>query len=478
MPETRVEILDSSFNLLTEIKSFIPLNKGGDILHYSKELSDFGQCTFRVSSYDPLFTDVGDIFDPHHYHVRVVRGSATVWQGAIIENPRRTKDFVEVVAVEYVWYLGKITLSRSSVDPSGAGKTAKPTTFSMSGSLATITFSSFPSSITPIANGTILLSGFNPAGINGTWPVTAVAGNTVTAQLDANYTETTMGTATFSNGIFRVFNSGTMADAVTDIMNEVITAWGGSNHALKSVAIGTIENPNYPPNMTDGSNPPKALSGGWTFGNGLSADSSGYIRPSLQFDFTSVLDVLKSFGAYTYADFNIDENLKFNFKKFLGNDSHTDVNFVFGKQGNAIDFNITRFGQRQANHLWGIATDPNGVILHADQTNEPSIATDGVLEEVMGFTDIKDQATLNARLAAELPLVETANSSANTIVLSEKAYPLGVYDVGDIVTVKVNNTAVQYTEIARIVGVSVSLHKTGRETTTVQTNKPLPWQYG
>lgn len=393
MTTSVIEILDSNLNFITKVQSPYPLDKSGTILQYSKELSDFGQCKFRISNYDNAFTQYGDITKPHAYHVRIVRGGATVWQGAIIENSRRTKDFTEVIAAEYVWYLGKVLITRSSNNPA-------------------------------------------------------------TNQAD---------------GIYRIFNSGTMGAAVTSILNETIAKYQNTNHALASLSIGTIENPNYPPNITDGNG--NKLSGAWSFGDGSSA-------PQLTFDFHSVLYVLKSFGAYSYADFNIDSSLKFNFKKFLGNDHHYDVNFVWGQHGNAVDFNITRLGQRQVNDIWGIAVDNTGLVLHYDQSDQASIQQYGLLEGVAAYSDIKDQGTLNARIAAELPLISTADSSADTFVLDEKAYPLGLYDVGDIVTAKVNHTAFTYNAVKRIVGLSVSLNDTGRELTTVQLNTPLSWQYG
>lgn len=390
--ETRIEILDSDLNLVTWLKSPVAMG-GGTILKYTKELSDYGTCTFRVSSYDTIFTDIGDIFKPHQYHVRIVRNGATVWQGAIIDNPKRTKDFIEVMAAEYVWYLNKILISRSSNNPA-------------------------------------------------------------TGRADA---------------VYRIFSSGTMATAVTAIMNETIAKWSNTNHALKSISLGTVENPNYPPNMTNANG--DALTGGWTFGDGATS-------PQLQFDFHSVMYVMKSFGAYTYADFNIDSNMRFNFKKFMGSDHHYDVNFVYSKHGNAVDFNVTRLGERMTNDLWGIAVDINGQILHVEQTDEPSKKTNGMLEQVAAYSDIKDKGTLNARIQAEMPLISTPDASADTFVLSEKAYPLGVYDVGDIITAKVDHIAIQYNAIKRIVGISVSVNDTGREITNVQLNTPLPFQYG
>jgi hypothetical protein len=64
------------------------------------------------------------------------------------------------------------------------------------------------------------------------------------------------------------------------------------------------------------------------------------------------------------------------------------------------------------------------------------------------------------------------------MVLDEKAYPLGHYGIGDIVTINVNHIFLTYQATKRIVGISVALDSTGRELTTVQLNTPLPSQVG
>lgn len=400
VPKTTVEILDTNLNVVTQLRSeLMAINKSGTILRYSKELSDFGKCQLRLSTYDPTLLNFGDITTPHQYHLRIRRDNVVIWQGAIIENTKRTKDYIDVLAVEYEWYLSKILINRN---------------------------------------------------------------------LDQNLVSPT---STSDVAVYRRFNSGTMASAVSTIMSEVEAKWSGTSHLLAAISTGTVENPNYPPNMTDGNNPAKPLTGAWNFGDGVSA-------PLLQYDFQTVLYVLKSFAAYTYADFYIDESLKFNFVKFQGNDRHYDVNFVWGRHGNAIDFNLPRLGQRQFNDLYGIASDANGKIYTYEQTDQTSIHNMGLLEGVAAYSDVKDQATLNARLQAELPLISNPEQTAVTFTLDGGAYPLGLYDIGDIVNTQVNHTAINYSATKRIVGISVDLNSTGRELTTVQLNTPLPWQYG
>lgn len=390
-----IEILDTSLNLIAQIKNPQPLDKSGTLLMYSKELSEFGQCRFRVSAFDPILTQYGDILKPHQYHVRIRRNGATVWQGAIIENPRRTNQFIEVIAAEYEFYLSKILVNRSSNDPS-------------------------------------------------------------------------TGTA---NGIFRIFNSGTMSAAITAIMNETITTLKQSTNSasiLSGMTLGTIENPNYAPNMTD--NLGASLTGAWNFTANL----------QLTYDFQTILYILKNFGIYSYSDFYIDNNLVFNFKKFVGNNLHYDVNFTFSKHNsNIIDYSLPRSGKRMVNDIIGIATDSNGVILHKEHTDQSSVTTFGVMQGVAAYSDIKDAGILDARVTAELPLVSSPSENSITVVLNETAaYPLGLWDIGDLVTVSITNNAVAFNNIMRIVGVSVSVNSTGREITTVQLNIPQSWQYG
>lgn len=389
-----IEILDNSLNKITEVKNPVPLDGQGTIIRYSKELSDYGQCTFRISAFDGLWAQFGDIVFPHQYHIRIRRNGAIVWQGAIIENTKRNKQFIEVVAAEYEYYLSKMLLNRTSNNPA-------------------------------------------------------------TGQAD---------------GIYRIFNGGGMDTAVNTIMSETIANIKGSNskHILSTMTLGTIDNPNFPPNMTDNSG--AALKGPWTFSANL----------QLTYDFNNVLYVLKSFGIYSYADFYIDNNLVFNFRSFVGNDRHYDVNFVFTKHNsNIIDYNLPRLGQRMVNSLWGIATNTSGVVLNSPQTDQGSITTYGLMQGVAAYADIKDQGILNARTVAELPLVSTPDETNAIVVLNETAaYPLGVWNIGDIVNISVTNNGVNFNEVRRIVGVTVQVNETGRELTTVQSNIPLPFQFG
>lgn len=398
--QTQVQVLDSSLNMVAILPALYPLDKSGNILRYSREMDDYGKCTFRVSAQDVIHANYGDILIPHKYWIRIVRAGYTVWQGAIIDNSRRNSDFVEIQAATPLWYLSKILINRSSNNPA-------------------------------------------------------------TNQADS---------------IYRIFNSGTMAAAVTSIMNETRTnAIGAAGvHPLASMTVGTITNPNYPPNMTDGNTPPHALTGGWSFGNGATA-------PQLQYDFHSVLYVLKSFGAYTYANFYFDDSLVFNFVPFRGNNLTQSVTFRWGGGSNVpaniVGYNMPRLGERMVNDLYGIAVDPNGLVLHYNQQDQASITSYGLLQGVAAYSDVKDQATLNARVQAELPLISSPDNAAVSITVNEKGYPLGLYNVGDIVNIQIIDRALTFNDNRRIVGYTVMLHNTGREISTIQTNKILPFQF-
>lgn len=384
---TTVEILNRSLERIAVAKALYPINEQGMVLRYSKELSDYGTCLFRLRPQDPLFTQYGDILEPHKYHIRIKRGNATVWQGAIVDNPHRTHNYVEVKGAEYEYYLSRKNVKRTSAVSYG-----------------------------------------------GTAP---------SEDIGLHY---------------RVFDTGTMATAVTNIVTEAKAAFG-SNHIMANLTLGTIENPDYPKNFTTAAG--EALTGEWNF-------SSDVV---LQFDYQSVLYVLQAFGMYANADFRINNDLEFEFKTFLGN-KNPGIGFIYGIQGNIVDYDIPRLGSRMTNSLTGIATDPNGLVLHAEKSDSVSKEEYGPLEDSAAFSDVKDKNALNARLAEQLRLTSRPEATPHNFLLNEKAYPLGQYDIGDLVTAKVKDGAIDYKEVRRVVGITVNVHNVGREMVTVQTNAP------
>lgn len=385
--KTVVQVLDNNLNVVGEILRFYPLNKQGMILRYSKELSDWGLCTFRVSTKDPFLTQYGDILIPHQYHIRIKRGTTIVWSGAIIDNTDRNNAYVEVKAAEYDFYLDKVLIHRDASVKTGDGK--------------------------------------------------------------ENY---------------RTFSTGTMSTAVTNLVNDAVSDFGVGS-VMSNLTLGTIENPNYPTGFVDATD--HSITGAWNFTDFI----------TLQFDYMSVYYVLKAFGIYASCDFEIDENMVFDFKEFIGNKNNNLV-FVYGRQGNIVDYSSPRHGNNMVNDLWGIAADTNGNILHVEQSDSTSRGTYGLLQTAQAFTDVKDQNFLKTRVNETLNLIKNPDVSALNVVLNEKGYPLGQYDIGDIVTVKIKDHVIDFNQPMRIVGITVNLHGTGREMTTLQMNSPNPRDVG
>jgi len=385
---TTVEILNNNLSKIAEVKNLYPLNREGMILRYSRELSDYGFCTFRISTKDPVFTQLGDIVVPHSHHVRIKRGNVIVWQGAIVDNTERNHNYIEVKAAEYLFYFDKVLIRRDKDNPT-------------------------------------------------------------TSEDESN---------------FKVFNSGTMASAVQTVVTNALADMG-SSHALSGLTVGTIENPNYPANFSDTSSPPQPLRGAWHFSSDV----------SLQFDYHSAYYVLKMFGLYSGADFELTPDLVFNFKARIGNPL-SGITFTYKRIGsNIIDYNIPRLGSRMVNDIIGIAADDLGNILH-DTTNAGrntvSVNTYGLLQEARAYSDVKSKNMLAARLNEESCLVSDPEESPINVVLDEKGYPLGQYDLGDMVWMDIEDGIISYRKERRIVGFTVNVHDTGRELTTIQTNNP------
>lgn len=268
---------------------------------------------------------------------------------------------------------------------------------------------------------------------------------------------------------YRIFDSGTMAEAVTAIVSEAIAA-AAPGSILSNFELGTIENPDFPDSFSDSAG--NALTGPWTFSPDL----------VLQFDYQTVLYVLRSFGIYALADFAVVPNptngkFTFNFKKFYGNKQLGEV-FTFGREGNIIDFDVPRLGKNMVNDLFGIATQPDGTILHSEKLNQTSIDTSGILQGVQGFVDVKDNNALTARLTAQLLLEGDLNATALNLLLDEKSYPIGQFGLGDLCGVKIDYGIIHYAGPRRIIGYSIAVHDTGREFVTTQTNVPNPKDLG
>lgn len=373
-----VEILDSSRNPIAQIKNLVPINQRGTVLRFRKVLSNWGSCLFRVQSRDPVLSS--NILEPWKYGVRIKRNNAVIFQGIIINNPRRNSEFIEVEARTYLYRLDKLFVKRD------AATAAEP--------------------------------------------------------YKDNY---------------RTFDSGTMKAAVEAVLSEGKAAVN-TGDVLKSFTNGTIENPDFPNYFTKGDG--SALTGGWTFSSDM----------TLQFDYKSILYVLKAFGIYANADFEVTNDLVFNFKKYIGV-KQPELVFEYSNYGSIVDYDVPLNGERMTNDLLGIAVDVENKILHFNKRDEASVKNYLLMQDVAAFLDVKDKNALRARIIEELPFVAQPDSTINA-VLNEKAYPLGQYDVGDTITLKIKDGIIDVNQQRRVVGISVEVHHTGTELITLQTNLP------
>lgn len=380
-----IEILNRDLDRVAIIRNPYPINEKGDILRFNNELSYFGQCTFRVGTEDINLEQYGDIFVPHKYNVRVRRKGAIVWRGAITDNSSRNKNFIEVVAHEYLFYLDKKLVKRDTTKQAG------------------------------------------------------FVGDD------------------FKN--YRYFSTGTMASAVQSVVNSAIDTFS-SDHVLSGMTIDTIENPDYPPNFAkpDGAK----LSGSWNF----SVDNNII----MQFDYHTVLHVIRSFGNVSNADFVVDEDLKFNFKPFIG--ARRDIGFLYATHGNILDYDVPRYGRRMVNSYIGLATDSKNQLLHIHQKDTTSINEYGTMESATAYDDVINKNILGARLKEDLRYLATPDTAPINITIDDKTYPLGTFEVGDIVNVKIKDGLIDYNGPRRIVGLTTYVHNTGKELVTVRTNKP------
>jgi hypothetical protein len=121
-PKYKLQVLNSSLEPLTEIKSFYPLDSSGNFLEYVDKLSAWGKCRFRVATHDAALVQFGNIFEPFKYHIRIYRANVLVWCGVIVTNPRRTKRYIEIEARTYLYLLTKVLVKRDASVAPGDGK--------------------------------------------------------------------------------------------------------------------------------------------------------------------------------------------------------------------------------------------------------------------------------------------------------------------------------------------------------------------
>lgn len=115
----QIDILDRSLNYKATVRNLPALDNQKHFLQYSHILSGIGKCKLRIGTKDPLLESEGNILTPFKYHVRVKRNGFTVWQGVIVRNSRRNRNFIEIEARTYTYLLDRINIRHDTADGNG-----------------------------------------------------------------------------------------------------------------------------------------------------------------------------------------------------------------------------------------------------------------------------------------------------------------------------------------------------------------------
>lgn len=256
---------------------------------------------------------------------------------------------------------------------------------------------------------------------------------------------------------YRTFSSGTMATAVQNVLTET-KGFVDAGNILTQLTIGTIENPNFPSGYIRADGTP--LAGTWTFSTDM----------QLQFDYRDVLFVLQNLANYPAADFELTQDLVFNFKQFIGK-KQPDLMFEYGNYGAIEDYNVVLDGENMANEITGVAADYGNQILHSTKSDPASIAKYGRIQGVAAYIDVKNTNALTSRLQEELRNTSTPDGEVH-VILNDRAYPLGQYGLGDTITLRIKDHIIVLDSVRRIVGIDVKVHTTGKESIRLVTNPP------
>lgn len=387
----KVLILDNQMNVITRVTNFLPLDNIGNWLEYSRKLSGYGLCRFRVGTKDPLFGTTGDIFQPFANNVQVWRNNTIVWQGTIVNVPHRTKNFVEIEAYEFEYMLDKVLIKHDPPDGNGAED-------------------------------------------------------------------------------YRTLQTGTLATALQTLLTEIITD-PSRNLFFNKVIVGEVDNPSFPAGSTDAN------------GVALAGQAWDFSKPgqALKFNYQTFYQVAAALGAYTIYDFELVPNssgqLVFNFKPFIGNPNTGIVfSYITNRLGELEDYDVPLNGKGQVTYLTGLGADFDFQIIQSQQVSPANVVSlYGRLDGVAAFNDTKNLTTLAARTQQELLLMQTPDTEVN-VITNTRSIDYGLYNVGDYITLNIQDHFIKYNQLRRLVGTDVKVHVTGKDTIKLITNPPNPAQ--
>ncbi|MCK9463786.1 MAG: phage tail protein [Proteobacteria bacterium] len=244
----------------------------------------------------------------------------------------------------------------------------------------------------------------------------------------------------------RIFDSGTMATAITTIINEGKAV---TSSPIASFTLGTITNPNYP--WVSGT--------AWTF-------TSTY---SMEFPYCNALQIISSFADITNADFTVSDSKVFTFKPTIGRD-RTDISLRYGRGGNVSDYDAPLDGGNLSNDLIVFSLDKAGTNLISSSAMDTStFGTYGRLWRSIPINDQLEQYQLNAKVGNLFKLDKSPDTQIS-LVLNERAMPIGTYDLGDTISIAISDGPIAVNKTARVIGWRCFVTNTGVESVSILTN--------
>lgn len=121
-PDYKIYILNHARERVALVKNLVKIDERGNILKYAKQLSNFGFCRFRVGKDDPMWEQYGNIAKPWQFGVQVVRDRLVVWEGIIVNNPHRKRNYIDIEAKGYLIRYKKIQIKHDPEEKPGDGK--------------------------------------------------------------------------------------------------------------------------------------------------------------------------------------------------------------------------------------------------------------------------------------------------------------------------------------------------------------------
>ena len=245
---------------------------------------------------------------------------------------------------------------------------------------------------------------------------------------------------------YREFTSGNISTAITTIFNE---GKNRGNSPIADFTLGTVTNPKYP----------------WDSG----VDFVFTTDIASRFQASSLLQVIMNMADVSNSDFTVSKDKVFTFMPEIG-ETKPNVVFKYGKGGNVDDYNSPLDGTNMSNDLYCASLDKEGLRIIDKEIEDTSLyQTYYRLWSSILFGEYLTQNLLNERAKKILSLNKLPDTQLD-LMLNDKAAPFGTYDLGDYITVMIEDGAINVNKERRIIGWDVAVSDSGVESVTVSTN--------